>query len=40
MIRTILVGTALAFGLATAASAAVTPAPVGISSSPVIKVAE
>jgi hypothetical protein len=40
MIRNFLIGTALALGLATAASAAVTPAPPGISNSPVVKVAE
>lgn len=38
--RTIFLGTALAFGLATVASAAVTPAPVGNANSSVIKVAE
>ena len=40
MIRTIFISSALVFGLATAAAAAVTPVPVGVSASPVIKVAE
>jgi hypothetical protein len=40
MIRTVLLGTALAFGFATVASAGVTPAPVGNANSSVIKVAE
>jgi hypothetical protein len=39
--RTVFLGTALAFGLATVASAAVThPAPVGNANSSVVKVAE
>ncbi len=40
MIRTFFISSALVFGLATAAGAAVTPVPVGVSTSPVIKVAE
>jgi hypothetical protein len=40
MIRTIFISSALVFGLATAAGAAVTPVPVGVSASPAIKVAE
>ncbi len=40
MIRTVCLGLALAFGLATAASAAVTPALVGNANSLLIKVAE
>jgi len=40
MIRSFLIGTALAIGLSTAASAAVTPAPLGVANSSVIKVAE
>ena len=40
MIRTVFLGTALAFSLATVASAAVTPAAVGNANSSVIKVAE
>jgi hypothetical protein len=40
MTRTVLLGVALAFGLATAAGAAVSPAPVGNASSLVIKAAE
>ena len=40
MVRTFLIGSALAFGLTTAASAAVTPVPVGVPNSAVFKVAE
>jgi len=40
MMRTILLGTALAFGLATVASATVIPAPIGNAGSTVVKVAE
>ena len=40
MMRTVFLGVALAFGLATAAGAAVTPAPVGNAKSLVIKAAE
>ena len=40
MIRTFLISSALAFGLTAAASAAVTPAPVGVSNNSVIRVAE
>ena len=40
MMRTVFLGVALAFGLATVAGAAVTPAPVGNANSPVIKAAE
>lgn len=40
MLRTFLIGTVLAIGLGTGANAAVTPAPLGVSNSSVIKVAE
>ncbi len=40
MVRTIVLSAALALGLATAAGAGVIPAPVGIVSSPIVKVAE
>ena len=40
MIRTFLIGTTLAFGLSTVASAAVTLAPVGVPNNSVSKVAE
>ena len=40
MMRTILLGTALAFGLATAATAGVPPVQVGDASTAIIKVAE
>jgi hypothetical protein len=40
MTRTVFLGVALAFGLATVAGAAVTPAPVGNANSLVIKAAE
>ncbi|WP_371418462.1 GCG_CRPN prefix-to-repeats domain-containing protein [Methylocapsa sp. S129] len=38
--RTIVLGAALAFGLATAAGAAITPAPIGNAGSAVVKIAE
>lgn len=40
MIRTILIASTMTFGLATAASAGVAPAPVGVPNSSVVKVAE
>ena len=40
MIRTFLIGAALAMGVTTAASAAVMPAPVGVPNASVVKVAE
>ena len=40
MVRSIILSAALAFGLATVASAAITPAPIGKSPSLVSKVAE
>ena len=40
MIRTMVLGAALAFGFATASSAAITPAPVGTGSDLAIRVAE
>ena len=40
MVKTILLSAALALGIASAASAAVTPAPVGNFSSAIVKVAE
>jgi len=40
MVRSIVLSAALAFGLATAASAGVTPTPVGNAGSLVVKVAE
>ena len=40
MIRTFLLGAALAMGVTTAASAAVTPAPVGVPNASIVKVAE
>jgi hypothetical protein len=40
MIKTTLLSAALAFGIATAASAGIAPAPIGNTSSPIVKVAE
>lgn len=40
MVRSIMLSAALAFGLATAASAGITPGPVGNANSAVVKVAE
>ena len=40
MIRTMVLGAALAFSFATASSAAITPAPIGTSSDLTIRVAE
>ena len=40
MVRTFLVGTALAIGLTSYASAAVKPAPVGVANSAIVKVTE
>jgi len=40
MVRTVVLSAALALGVATAASAGVIPAPVGIAANPIVKVAE
>ena len=40
MIRSIILGAALAFGLAAAASAGIAPAPIGKTDSLVVKIAE